>query len=55
MRVYYWWERQKERVHWEDVDVFGRIILICMLDMGWDGMVSPGVICDRVWTSGGLL
>jgi hypothetical protein len=27
MHTEFWWERQKERVHWEDIDAGGRIIL----------------------------
>jgi hypothetical protein len=27
MHIGFWWERQKERDHWEDLDVGKRIIL----------------------------
>jgi hypothetical protein len=37
MRIGYWWESQKERDHWEDLDVGVRIILRWMLER-WDGM-----------------
>jgi hypothetical protein len=37
--IEYWWESQKERDHWEDLDVGGRIILKLILDMmGWYGL-----------------
>jgi hypothetical protein len=26
MHIEFWWENQKERDHWEDLDVGGRII-----------------------------
>jgi hypothetical protein len=39
MHVRYWWENQKERDHWEDLDVGGWIILKLILEMmGWYGL-----------------
>jgi hypothetical protein len=39
MRIGFCWESLKERVHYEDLDVGGRIILKLILrDMGWNGM-----------------
>jgi hypothetical protein len=35
MLIGYWWERQKERAHWEDQDVGGWTILKWM---GWSGL-----------------
>jgi hypothetical protein len=36
MHIGYWWESQKERDHWEDLDVGGWTILKWILDrMGW--------------------
>jgi hypothetical protein len=32
MHIRFWWESQKERYHWEDVDVGGRIILRWILE-----------------------
>jgi hypothetical protein len=41
MHVGYWWERQKERDHWEDQDVG---------EIGWDG--TDWVDVDRDQWSG---
>jgi hypothetical protein len=39
MDMRFWWESRKERDHYEDLDVGGRIILRWMLDkMGWYGL-----------------
>jgi hypothetical protein len=32
MYIGFWWERQKERDHWEDLDVGKRIILKWILE-----------------------
>jgi hypothetical protein len=46
-------ESQKEGDHWENLDVFDRVILKWILEK--DGMVQTGFICLRIGTSGGLL
>jgi hypothetical protein len=39
MHIRFWWVSQKERDHYEDLDVGGRIILKWILDrMGWYGL-----------------
>jgi hypothetical protein len=38
MHIGFWWESQKERGHYEDLDVGGRIMLKWILQ-GWDGVV----------------
>jgi hypothetical protein len=39
MRIVFWWESQKERGHWEDLDIGERIILKWILErMGWYGL-----------------
>jgi hypothetical protein len=32
MHIEFWWGSRKERDHYEDLDVSGRIILECMLE-----------------------
>jgi hypothetical protein len=44
----------KERDHWEDLDISGRIILKCVLEK-WGGLIWTGFIWPRILTSGGLL
>jgi hypothetical protein len=39
MYVGYWWERQKERYHYEDQNVGRWIILKWILEVGW-GVVN---------------
>jgi hypothetical protein len=38
MHVGYWWESQKERDHWEDMD---------LREIGWDGMDWIALAQDR--------
>jgi hypothetical protein len=35
VHVRFWWERQKERDHYEDLDVSGRIIFKWILGRMW--------------------
>jgi hypothetical protein len=35
MHIGYWWESQKEREHYDDLDVWGWIILKWILDRMW--------------------
>jgi hypothetical protein len=43
MHIGYWWESQKVRDHWEDLDVGGWTILKWILERE-DGMVLIGLI-----------
>jgi hypothetical protein len=54
MHIGYWWESQKVRDHWEDLDVGGWTILKWFLERS-DGMVLIGLIWLRIGTNGGLL
>jgi hypothetical protein len=54
MHIGYWWESEKERDHWEDIDVGGWTILKWIIDR-YDGMVWIRLIWLRIGTSGGLL
>jgi hypothetical protein len=54
MHIGYWWERQKERDHWDDHDIGGWII-IKWISEGQDGMEWIRFIWLRIGTSGGLL
>jgi hypothetical protein len=36
MHIGFWWESRKERDHWEDLDIGGRIIFLRKI--GWGGM-----------------
>jgi hypothetical protein len=47
------WESQRERDHWEDVDVGGRIISKWVLERQ-DEVVWTGLIWLRIETIGGL-
>jgi hypothetical protein len=38
MGIGYWWESQKERENWEDLDVGGKIILSWRNRLGWYGL-----------------
>jgi uncharacterized protein YjcR len=42
-----WWESQKVRDHWEDLNVGGWTILKWILEIGWDGMDWIDVAQDR--------
>jgi hypothetical protein len=54
MHIGYWWERQKEKDHWEDRDVGGWTILGRNLER-YGGMVWIGWMWLKIWTSGRLL
>jgi hypothetical protein len=43
----YWWERQKERDHWEEQDVGGWTILKWILDRNWMGVDWIDMAHDR--------
>jgi hypothetical protein len=48
MHTAFWWKRQKERDHWEDVDVGGRTGLIWMLrEVGCEGVDRMQLRQDR--------
>ena len=47
----FWWGNLRERDHWGDPDVHGRIILI----KKWDVGVWTGLIWHRIGTGGGHL
>jgi hypothetical protein len=49
MQIGFWWESQKERDHWEEIDADGRIVLKWILYV-WTGFFWP-----RRGTSDGLL
>jgi hypothetical protein len=46
MYIGYWWESQKERVHWEDQDVC-RWTKVDIREREWDGMDWIGLTQDR--------
>jgi hypothetical protein len=54
MHTGFWWEGQKERDHYEDLDISGSIILKWILERQ-DGVVWTGLIWLSIGTSGGLL
>jgi hypothetical protein len=53
MHIGYWWENQKARDHWENLDVGGWTILKWILKR-YNGMVWIGLIWLRMETGGGL-
>jgi hypothetical protein len=53
MHTGFWWKREKEIDHYEDIDAVWRIILKLMSEK-YDGMVWTGFIWLRIGTSGGL-
>jgi hypothetical protein len=54
MHIEFWWENQRKRDHYEDLDVDGRMILRWILER-LDGMIWTGLICLRIGPSGELL
>jgi hypothetical protein len=52
MHIGFWRESQKERDHWEDLDICGRIIKIDLREIGWGGMDWIDLAQDRdQWTT----
>jgi hypothetical protein len=50
----FWWGDLRERDHFEDIDLDGRIILKWIFKK-WDGEPWTGLICLRIGTGGGRL
>jgi hypothetical protein len=50
----FWWGSQRERDHWEDPDVDGRIIFRGIFRK-WEGVVGTGWSGLRIGTGGGHL
>ena len=50
----FWWGNLRERDHWGDQDVDGRIELRCILSK-WEGVVGTGWGWLRIGTDGGHL
>jgi hypothetical protein len=47
MHIEFWWESWKERDHWEDLNIGGRIILRWISEIGWGGMDWIDLAQDR--------
>ena len=54
VRTRFWWENLRERDHWGDKDVDGRIILRWILRKG-EGVVGTAWSWLRIGTGGGHL
>jgi hypothetical protein len=52
--IWCWWGNQRERDHWGDQGVGGRIILRCIFRK-WEGVVGTGWSWLRIGTDGGRL
>jgi hypothetical protein len=50
----FWWGNLRERDHWGDPDVYGRIILRLIIRK-WEGVVGTGWSWLRIGTGGGHL
>jgi hypothetical protein len=47
MHIGFWWEDQKKRDHYKDLDVGGRIISKCIIEIGWGSMDRIRLAQDR--------
>jgi hypothetical protein len=48
MRTDFWWGNQKERDHYEDLDVgVGNNIKMVLIEIGWSGMDSIDLVPNR--------
>jgi hypothetical protein len=54
MHIGFWWESQKERDCYENLDLGGRLIFKWILER-WDRVVWTGLIRLRIGTCGELL
>jgi len=50
----FWWDNLRERDHFEDLDVDGRLIFKWIVRK-WDGDVWTGFLWIRITTGGGRL
>jgi hypothetical protein len=54
VRTGFWWGNLRERDHWGDPDVDGRII-VRWIFRKWEGVVGIRWSWLRIWTDGGHL